>query len=181
MAERTSVGKAAVLTRIAVIDFMNDPRRAGTEGPGKTWKTRGFNLEIRRRGEFIRARFRDGTSDSQRRERARRCPRSRINPAESYDSGFIHAVRSYTRRSNKPVAHEVNQCTRPVGTTRRRRRRRRAHRFRREIKVVRPGEKRKNQFPLTAKVQSVQFRVRGLEVEDPRGRGAETERYSVGM
>lgn len=45
-------------------------------------------------------------------------------------------VRSYTRRSNKPVAHEVNQCTRPVGTSRRRR----AHRFWREIKVARPGD-----------------------------------------
>lgn len=45
-------------------------------------------------------------------------------------------VRSYTRRSNKPVAHEVNQCTRPVGTTRWRR----AHRFWREIKVARPGD-----------------------------------------
>jgi len=66
-------------------------------------------------------------------------------PASRATRVLFMRVRSYTRRSNKPVAHEVNQCTRPVGTTRwrrrrRRRRRRRPHRFWREIKVARPGD-----------------------------------------
>jgi len=63
-------------------------------------------------------------------------------PASRTTRVLFMRVRSYTRRSNKPVAHEVNQCTRPVGTTRRRRRqrRRRPHRFWREIKVARPGD-----------------------------------------
>lgn len=68
------------------------------------------------------------------REEPRRGPES--IPASRTTRVLFMRVRSYTRRSNKPVAHEVNQCTRPVGTTRRRR----AHRFWREIKVARPGD-----------------------------------------
>lgn len=69
-------------------------------------------------------------------------------------------VRSYTRRSNKPVAHEVNQCTRPVGTTRRRR----AHRFWREIKVARPGD---GEEPISIHGKGAK-RVRSRSMRDPR-------------
>lgn len=59
-------------------------------------------------------------------------------------------VRSYTRRSNKPVAHEVNQCTRVLSG-----RRDGGGRidFGVGLKLLDP-ERRRNQFPLMAKVQS---------------------------
>jgi len=49
-------------------------------------KTRKFNLEARQAGLYKR-RFRGGTLDSTFARRG-----ARINPGESYDSGFIHAL-----------------------------------------------------------------------------------------
>jgi len=56
--------------------------KAARESRGKTRK---FNLEARRAGLYER-RFRGGTPDSTFARRG-----ARINPGESYDSGFIHA------------------------------------------------------------------------------------------
>lgn len=79
------------------------------------------------------------------REEPRQGPES--IPASRTTRVLFMRVRSYTRRSNKPVAHEVNQCTRPVGTTRRRRER---IDFGARLKLLDP-ETERNQFPLAAK------------------------------